>query len=118
MRPTTIPALLALLATLAACESAKDSAAPGAPTAVTGGESSQSPSGADLIARYAVRAAPGDSAQLQLPEGGQVFVTVGSMYTSAAGIRCQRITVRTQRDASRVSAVCQQDGSWHTVLKP
>jgi hypothetical protein len=117
-----LPVLIVLMGGLAACESTPATQATGDPDPVSGNVSGNvSPSessGADPVARYALSAASGDSAQLRLDSGGQVFVTVGSIYTSAAGIRCRRVTLRTQRDASRVSAVCKQDGSWHTVLKP
>lgn len=122
MRATIFPALLLLTAGLAACESTPGGPEAGTPATTdaesTAGGGGEAPKGTDPIARYALSAAPGEGAQLQLPDGGRVFVTVGSMYTSAAGVRCRRITLRTQRDASRVSAVCRQDDGWTTVLEP
>jgi hypothetical protein len=111
--------LVALLATvsLAACGSTG-----GDPQAQDSPNRSQEPTditrGSDQIARYALSAQPGDSAQIQLSDKGSVFVTVGGLYTSAAGTECRRITVRTQRDASRVSAVCRDGDVWRTVLMP
>lgn len=125
MRAQVLSVLIALSAGLAGCESTGSSGATGdrQPLADTGTSGSDTQaqgggSGADPVARYALSAQPGDRAQLQTNDGTQVFVTVGAMYTSAAGVRCRRITVRTQRDASRVSAVCKQADGWHTVLQP
>ena len=120
--PTKTPALrLAALLTaaslLAACESTG-----GPPAAQDTPDRSQAPTdvtrGTDQIARYALSAQRGDSAQIEVPDNGRVFVTVGRHYTSAAGTRCRRVTLRTQRDASRVSAVCQDGDVWRTVLMP
>lgn len=111
--------LVTLLAavSLAACGSTGS-----APVAEDSTDRSREPTnvtrGTDQIARYALSAQPGDSAQIQLSDNGSVFVTVGGLYTSAAGTKCRRITVRTQRDASRVSAVCRDGDVWRTVLMP
>jgi hypothetical protein len=123
MRTKIFPVLLVLAAGLGACESTGDGPQDRTSAAPTNLSSESADTGAgakgkDPIARYALSAAPGDTAQLELPDGGRVFVTVGPMYTSAAGVRCRRVTLRTQRDASRVSAVCRQDDGWSTVLRP
>lgn len=125
MRAQVLSVLIALAAGLAGCDSLDGNRATGDPqpvantgTGSSGSRAQGGASGADPVARYALSAQSGDSAQLQTSDGAQVFVTVGSMYTSAAGVKCRRITLRTQRDASRVSAVCRQADGWHTVLQP
>lgn len=114
-RPRPTLAFLCAAAVLAGCASTEDAAKP-KDTAPEQAETA--PRGADPIARYVLSAQPGDSARLTLDGGRRIQVVVGRMYTSATGARCQRITLRSQEDASRVSAVCRQKGSWQTVLLP
>ena len=69
----------------------------------------------DAIARFAINAPEGASSQVSYGERS-MFVTVGPYYQSAAGERCRRVTIREPNGGSRVSAVCQMEGGWQTVL--
>lgn len=72
---------------------------------------------ADPIARTAIARGIGSTARVAV-DGSEVWVTVGEYYDSAAGNRCRRVTLRAPDGGTRVSAVCQRDGQWRTVIRP
>lgn len=68
------------------------------------------------VARFAVSFPPGKRSLITLQNKKQVQVKIGNDYVSASGENCRRVYFEAPNAAHRISAVCQINNVWQTVL--
>lgn len=72
----------------------------------------------DEIAKYAVSVPPGSSGMVYLPKNRKINVRVGTDYIAATGENCRKVTLDTVGSETLISAVCEINSVWKTVLWP
>lgn len=104
----------AALALVAGC--AGGEAEPGAD--LTTANPPAAPAAPDPIAAFATQAAEGEQGVVRLDGGRRVHVVVGPRYVSAARNNCRRLFLRADGGGSMVSAACETESGWRTIVVP
>ncbi len=73
---------------------------------------------ADLVAQYAMSNPPGTRGPVTSADNDHYIVEIGRDYVAATQQSCRRISLESVDGQSTLSAVCQIEDIWQTVLWP
>lgn len=72
----------------------------------------------DLVAQYAMSFPPGTRGPVTSADDSRYIVEIGRDYVAATQQSCRRISLESPDGQSTLSAVCQVEDVWKTILWP